>query len=126
MHNTIALSVATLIAVGIIGIGTFYLFSPQKISGSFGLNPPATDPNTTAWLRLKGIRDVASGVVVLTLMFTADRRSLALAILALAIIPLGDMSIILASGGSKSKAFSVHALTCAVMLAVGFFLLHAS
>jgi hypothetical protein len=42
-----------------------------------------------------------------------------------AIIPLGDMSIILGSGGSKSRAFSIHGVTCAVMLVVGLLLIHA-
>jgi hypothetical protein len=64
-------------------------------------------------------------LVVLALMLTADRRSLGIALLAFAIIPLGDMSIVLASGGSKSTAFSVHAATCAVMLVVGLLLIHA-
>jgi hypothetical protein len=46
--------------------------------------------------------------------------------LVLAIIPFGDMSIILGSGGSKSKAFFIHGLTCAVILVVGLLLIHAS
>jgi len=125
MYNAISFSLAALIAVSIIGIGSFYLFSPQRISPSFGLKPPASDPDTRAWLRLKGIRDAGSGLVVLALMLAADRRSLGIALLAFAVIPFGDMSIILASGGSKSKAFSVHAVTCAVMLVVGLLLIHA-
>jgi hypothetical protein len=35
------------------------------------------------------------------------------------------MSIILGSGTSKSKAFSIHGVTCAVMLVVGLLLIHA-
>src|SRR5262249_56118069 len=57
MHNVIPLSLATLIAVGIIVIGSFYLVSPQRISGTFGLKPPASDADTRAWLRPKGIRE---------------------------------------------------------------------
>ena len=125
MHNAIPLSVAALIAVSVFIIGSFYLVSPERISGSFGLKPPASDADTRAWLRLKGIRDVASGWVVLTMMLTADRRSVGIALLVLAIIPLGDMSIILGSGGSKSRAFSIHGVTCAVMLVVGLLLIHA-
>jgi hypothetical protein len=34
------------------------------------------------------------------------------------------MSIILRSGGSKSKAFSIHGVTCAVMVVVGLRLIH--
>ena len=125
MHDAIPLSVAALIAVAVIIIGCFYLASPERISGSFGLKPPAPDADTRAWLRLKGIRDVAPGLVVLTMMLTADIRSVGIALIVLAIIPLGDMSIVLGSGGSKSKAFSIHGVTCAVMLIVGLLLIHA-
>ena len=124
MQKVLALSLATLIAVTIIGIGSFYLVSPQRISGSFGLKPPAADADTRAWLRLKGIRDVASGVVVLALMLAGETQALGIVFLAFAIIPFGDMSIVLGSGGSKSAAYSIHGATCAVMVAVGLLLLH--
>jgi uncharacterized membrane protein len=125
MHNAIPLSLAALMAVAVITIGCFYLVSPERMTGSFGLQPPAPDADTRAWLRLKGIRDVAGGLVVLAMMLAADRQTLGMVLLVVAIIPLGDMSIILGSCGSKSKAFSVHGVTCAVMLVVGLFLTHA-
>ena len=37
------------------------------------------------------------------MMLTADRRSVGIALLVEAIIPLGDMSIILGSGGSRRR-----------------------
>ena len=125
MHNAIPLSLAALMAAAIIVIGCFYLISPERMTGSFGLKPPASDADTRAWLRLKGIRDVVSGLVVLTMMLTTDMRSVGIALLVEAIVPLGDMSIVLGSGGSKSKAFSIHGVTCAVMLVVGLLLIHA-
>jgi hypothetical protein len=125
MYTVIPLSLAVLMAVGIIAIGCFYLLSPERMTGSFGLKPPASDADTRAWLRLKGIRDIASGLVVLTLMLTMGTRSVGIALLVLAITPLGDMSIILGSGGSKSKALSIHGVTCAAMLVVGLMLIHA-
>src|SRR6516225_8759284 len=124
MHNAIPLILAALIALGIIVIGCFYLLSPERISGSFGLKPPASDADTRAWLRPKGIRDVVAGLVVLAMMLTADLRSVGIVLLVEAIIPLGDMSIILGSGGSKSRAFSIHGVTCMVMLVVGLLLIH--
>jgi hypothetical protein len=123
--NAIPLALAVLIAVSIIVIGCCYLVSPQRMTGSFGLKPPAPDADTRAWVRLKGIRDLASGLVVLTMMLAADRRLVGVALLAFAIIPLGDMSIVLSSGGSKPKAFSIHGVTCAVMLVVGLLLVQA-
>ena len=125
MHNAIPLILAALIAMGIIVIGCFYLVSPERVLGSFGLKPPASDADTRAWLRLKGIRDVAAGLAVLTLMLTGDNRTTGIVLLVFAIIPFGDMSNILVSGGRKATAFSVHGVTCAVMLVVGLLLIHA-
>ena len=59
------------------------------------------------------------------MMLTADTRSVGIVLLVEAIIPFGDMSINLGSGGSKSRAFSIHGATCAVMLVVGLLLIHA-
>jgi hypothetical protein len=125
MHNAIQLSLAALMAVGIIVIGGFYLVSPERISGSFGLKPPASDADTRAWLRLKGIRDAGAGLVVLAMMLTADPRTAGIALLVEAVIPFGDMSNILVSGGRKATAFAVHGVTCAAMLVVGLLLIHA-
>ena len=124
MHSAIPLIVTALIAVGIMVIGCFYLASPQRVLGSFGLKPPASDADTLAWLRLKGIRDVASGLALLTLMLTTESRTVGIVLLVFAIIPFGDMSNILVSGGRKVTAFSVHGVTCAVMLLVGLLLIH--
>ena len=125
MYNTLPLSLAVLVSVGIIVIGFFYLASPQRVLGSFGLKPPAPDADTRAWLRVKGIRDVASGLAVLTLMLTTNSRTVGIVLLVFAIIPCGDMSNILVSGGRKATAFLVHGVSCAVMLFVGFLLIHA-
>jgi hypothetical protein len=126
MHSAIPLSIAVLVSAGIIGIGCFYIASPQRILGGFGLRPPASDPNTRAWLRLKGIRDVASGLAVLTLLLTTDSRTVGILLLVFALIPFGDMANVLLSGGRKATAFSIHGVTCAVMLVTGLLLTHAS
>jgi Domain of unknown function (DUF4267) len=125
MYRAIPFCLAGLIALAVTFIGCFYLVSPERMTGSFGLNLPASDADTRAWLRLKGLRDVALGLLVLTMMLTADRRSVGIALLVAAIVPFGDMSIILGSRGSKPKAFSVHGATCAVIVVVGLLLVHA-
>jgi hypothetical protein len=123
MLKTIPVVVAALIAVAVLVMGCFYLVAPERVTGSFGLKLPAADADTRAWLHLKGIRDVGCGLAVLVLMLTADRRSLGIVVLALAVIPFGDMAIVLATGGSRVKAFSIHGLTCAVMVVVGLLLI---
>ena len=125
MHHAFPLSLAVLVSMGIFVIGCFYIASPHRILGGFGLKPPAPDADTHAWLRLKGIRDVASGLAVLTLMLTTDSRTVGIVLLVFAIIPFGDMSNILVSGGRMATAFFVHGVTCAVMLVVGLLLIRA-
>jgi len=61
----------------------------------------------------------------MTMMLTTDTRTVGIALIVEAIVPLGDMSIVLGSEGSKSKAFSIHGVTCAAMLIVGLLLIHA-
>ena len=125
MHSAIPLILAALISAAIIVIGCFYVASPERVLGSFGLKPPSSDADTRAWLRLKGIRDVAVGLAVLTLMLATDSRTVGIVFLVFAIIPFGDMSNIVVSGGRKATAFSVHGVTCAVMLFAGLLLIHA-
>jgi hypothetical protein len=125
MYSAIPRSLAVLVSVGIIVIGCFYIISPERILGGFGLKPPASDADTLAWLRLKGTRDVASGLAVLTLLLTTDSRTVGIVLLVFALIPFGDMANVLMSGGRKATAFSVHGVTCAVMLVAGLLLTHA-
>ncbi len=125
MHAALPISLAVLAAAAIIVIGLLYIGAPQWIVSGFGLAPPAFDSNTRAWLRTKGVRDVASGLVVLATWLAANNRTLGIVVLVLALIPFGDMSNVLASGGSKATALSVHGLTCLVMLLAGLLLIHA-
>lgn len=126
MLHTVLLSLAALMALSIMGIGGFYLLSPERMTGSFGLKAPAPDADTRAWLRLKGVRDIASGLVVFAMMLAIGPRGVGIALLVLAITPLGDMSVILGSGGSRAKALSIHGVTCAAMLVVGFLLIYVA
>ena len=125
MHTILPNSLVVLISAALIVIGCFYIAAPERVLGSFGLKPPSADPNTLAWLRTKGIRDVVSGLAVLILLLTTENRTVGILFLVFAAIPLGDMSNILISGGRKTTALSVHGLTCLVMIFAGLLLIHA-
>ena len=122
-HGVVPFSLACLVAAAIIVIGVFYLVSPARIMATFGLRLLAAGADTLAWLRLKGSRDIVSGLVLLVMMLSADARIVGIVLLVLALIPLGDMSVVLISGGRKSTAFSVHGVTCAAMLVSGLLLI---
>lgn len=109
--------VALLAAIGIIAIGLMYLWNPRTATQSFGLPLPEAGANVAWWLRLKGIRDVVSGLVLLGLMAWGGRQLVGIVLSIEALIPLGDMSLILAAKGSTRRAFGIHGLTALLMLA---------
>jgi hypothetical protein len=111
-----SIAVALLAAVGIIAIGIMYLLNPRAATQSFGLPLPEKGENITWWLRLKGVRDIVSGLIVLAAMAWGGARMLGIALLIEALIPLSDMSLILAARGSPSRAFGIHGLTAALMI----------
>ena len=118
-----SIGVAVLMALAIITLGVLYLARPKATMPGFGLPLPRDETNVFWWLRLKGSRDIASGLVVLALVARGETRVLGLVLLILAIIPLGDMSVILAAKGSKGAAFGVHGITAALMVAAAAALL---
>ena len=115
MHG-VATGVAMLAAVAIIAIGVMYLFNARGATQSFGLPLPEEGPNIAWWLRLKGVRDIVAGLVVLAMMVWGGPRMVGIVLLIEAIIPAGDMSLILAAKGSTRTAFGVHGLTATLMI----------
>lgn len=108
--------IALLAAIGIIAVGILYLSNPRAATRSFGLPLPEEGANITWWLRLKGGRDVVSGLVVLALMAWGTSRTVGIVLLIEAMIPASDMSLILAAKGSTKRAFGMHGLTAALMI----------
>ena len=111
-----SLGVALLAAIAIIFIGVRYLSDPCAMVPSFGLPLPEAGPNIPWWLRLKGVRDIVSGLVVLALMAWNEGRLLGLVLLIEALIPLGDMSVVLAAKGRTATALGVHGATALIMV----------
>jgi hypothetical protein len=96
---------------------------PRGVAASFGLLAPKGGAELDGWLRLKGVRDIVSGLVVFAVMIRGGASLLGLLILVEALIPTGDMLTILAARGSTGRALGVHGATALLMLAVGASLL---
>jgi hypothetical protein len=107
-----------LLALAIIAIGTSYIASPATATRSFGLPLPEIGANTLWWLRLKGVRDIVTGLLVLTFVVWGLKREVGIVLLVAAIIPVGDMLLILAAKGSTKSAFGMHGLTAVTMVLV--------
>jgi hypothetical protein len=115
MHS-LALGVAVLVALAIIVIGTQYVARPRHATRSFGLPLPEEGVNVAWWLRLKGVRDIVAGLGVLAFLAWGGPRGVGLILLVDAIIPVGDMLVVLAGKGSVALAFGMHGLTAVVMI----------
>lgn len=112
----LALGTALLLAFAIIAIGVQYVASPLTATRSFGLPLPENGVNIAWWLRLKGVRDIVSGLTVLALMMWGAPSGVGIILLVEAIIPIGDMLLILAASGSRKSAFGMHGLTALIMV----------
>ena len=108
--------VAFLVSAGIIAIGAMYILNPRGATQSFGLPLPEEGANIAWWLRLKGVRDIVSGLVVLAMMAWGEPRLVGIVLLIEAFTAVGDMSVILSAKGSTKAAFGMHGLTAAVMM----------
>lgn len=107
----IARALAAAGALAIMGIGARFLVRPEAGLAGFGV----TAGDERALTAIKGVRDISSGLVLLTAWRWGSPRALGACLLAGSFTPWGDMAIVLRRGGSPATAFGVHGLTAAVM-----------
>ena len=118
---------SSLIAVGIVFIGSRFLWDPAAASRGFGIpNAPSPSTGFTGWLAVKGARDIVSGLFVFLLMANGSPRLLGEFLLVASLIAWGDAAIVLRSGGSRTAAFGIHGLTALVIIAAGASLIGAA
>jgi hypothetical protein len=122
---TIATVFAGLIGAGIIIIGVLGIWTPQFAAG-FGIpDTPTGDRTFQAWLTVKAVRDIASGLAIFIVLAGATPHLLGWFMLAAAGMPAGDALTVLRSNGPKATAYGVHGATAAVMVAISVLLLVA-
>lgn len=114
--TTIGYVLAGLLAAAIIFIGARFLVAPRVAAAGYGVSPDVDQDAVRAYLSVKGVRDIATGLFVIILMVAGATHLVGWVMLAATIIPLADATIVLRSGGSKSTAWGVHGVTAAVML----------
>ncbi|MFC8074618.1 DUF4267 domain-containing protein [Streptomyces sp. NPDC057307] len=125
MLTNIANVLAGLIGAGVILMGARAFWAPEAAAG-FGIpDTPTEDSSFRAWLTVKAVRDIASGLFIFILLAGATPHLLGWFMLAAAGIPVGDALIVLRSNGPKATAYGVHGATAAVMLLIGVLLLVA-
>jgi hypothetical protein len=93
MTTRISYIVAFLLGIGMIFIGARFLIVPEAATAGFGIQ--FDSHNDYSFHQVKGIRDIFSGLLICVLVLLKERRALGITLLAGAIIPTMDMSIVL-------------------------------
>jgi hypothetical protein len=110
-----------LIALGIIYIGARFIIDPNAGATGFGI-PFATD-HDFPYARIKGIRDIFSGVVLLPLLIMRMRMATAWVFTCTIIIPATDFLIVLSTNGAADvQHLLIHGLTVVYMIFTSYLL----
>jgi len=110
-----------LIALGIIFIGVRFLADPAAGANGFGI--PFSSSKDIPFGRIKGIRDIFSGLALLPLLFSGMRRATAWVFTAAIIIPATDcLTVLVTNGPSDIQHLLIHGLTAVYMMIASFLL----
>jgi hypothetical protein len=122
MAVTVGYYLSGVIALAIVVIGARFLIAPRAAAAGYGL-AVTPDQTSDAFLSVKGIRDVASGLLTAVVMLNRSAPLLGWFLVTATIIPLADTIIVLRHGGPKATAFGIHGSTALLMLLTSSLLL---
>ncbi len=95
-----ALVVAVIGCVLILFIGARFLLAPRVAMAGFGV----PEDSLRALTNIKGVRDITSGIVPLTVLAAAGHQAFGWALLASALTPTADAVIVVTNGGTAPGA----------------------
>ena len=121
----IGYALSGLVGAGIVAIGARFLLAPATAAAAYGVPADPETGSAGAYLAVKGVRDITSGLFVFILIAARNPRVLGRLMLAATLIPVADSVIVIRHHGSKATAYGVHGATAAVMLATAGLLLGA-
>jgi hypothetical protein len=117
LATDIGYALAGLTALAIIFIGARFIVAPRTAAAGFGIAAMYDNGHADPYLSVKGVRDIASGLIAVILLATRLPHVLGWFELAASTIPIGDALIVLRRNGPKGTAYGVHGVTAAVLLA---------
>ena len=113
----IGYALAGLTAAGIIFIGARFLRAPGTAAAGFGIAACHDGGKADPYLSVKGVRDIASGLIAVILLAARMPHVLGSVRAGSQHHPHGDAIIVLRSNGPKATAYGVHGATAVVLLA---------
>ena len=121
--NSLLFWCTSIVPAAIIPLGINFIINPVGASAAYGI--PIHDAAAFPFMWIKGIRDIFSGLVILTFLLRGDRRTVALIFAMAIVIPFGDGLVILRQLGLV-PAILIHWGTALYMTIVAAILLRTS
>ncbi|CCH54865.1 hypothetical protein BN8_04078 [Fibrisoma limi BUZ 3] len=112
---------AMFIALGILFIGVRFVLFPQISLEDFGIQPSNYADITLG--RIKGIRDMFSGLALLALLLGRMKKATACVFTAAIIIPATDCLLVYGHNGMDLPRMLVHGFTAIYMVITSFLLI---
>lgn len=113
MFAITAYALATVLALFVAFIGARFLLAPRAAAAGYGV---PSEEGGTAYLEIKGVRDLTFGILGLALIAFAGTHAAGWYMLVVALSPLCDTLIVLRHGGTRAVAFGIHFATAVVVL----------
>jgi hypothetical protein len=109
------------VAAGITFIGGRFIVHP--FAGAEGFGIPISDVRDFPFGKIKGIRDIFSGLVLLPFLYLRMRKAAAFALTTAIVVPATDFCIVLMTNGSKDlQHLLIHGLTVVYMIVTSILL----
>ncbi|MCM3924098.1 DUF4267 domain-containing protein [Frankia sp. AiPs1] len=121
--TTVAYVLSWIVSVTIIFIGMRFLLVPRAAAAAFGVAVPPDIGQADAFFAVKGIRDIASGLVPIALILASTHQAVGWFMLMITVVPLGDALIVLRNRGPKVTAYAIHGLTAVLLFIIAGLLL---
>jgi hypothetical protein len=127
MKNTsekIAFYATLSMGILLVFIGVRFLLSPLVAEAAFGISVPVN--GNFSFHYIKGIRDLFTGIAILGVLWTGERRALGVLLLAGAIIPVVDFCLVLHNPAHEAGKLIPHLVAIAMALPLGGYYLSST
>lgn len=122
--RSVSFWMTSLIALGIIFVGARFIINPNAGASDFGI--PFSNADDLPFGRIKGIRDIFSGIALLPLLLFRMRNATAWVFTSAIIVPATDFLIVLSTNGPTDIAHLLIHGSTVVYMAITSFLLFKS
>jgi len=117
MTTRICYLISLLTGIGLLFIGTRFLVSPLSAEFDYGI--VINTNGDFSFHYIKGIRDIFSGLLLILLVITKEKKALAITLLAATIVPLEDMIIVLGKQGGDWQHAIAHLIAVIICITTG-------